>query len=321
MGQEDQSLLNEQAGAAPVLPHNPVSPPAGYAMYPPPLGYPMMYPVPVSPMSVESGNAPQYMMNPYPPQYAQYQIPPQYQVPPQYLPQYAAPQQPPQQFDNCKNGSVLHGVTPDNVDTHVPMVQEDFSEQIKRLPKRVMASLNMKLPVYNDLKTYSSWKSIFFLLTLQSTIRFAIALAFMSVIGDMSSFAAIAGIVFVYAYVGTFVSFLLSNGILHGACMCFGGRGNQPGSVLYAQMCYLSAMFSTPMDLAMFTAVIPIVGGVVSLALVAYKLLLYVMTLRSVYGFTSGKAIGIILGLFAVAIIIVLVMYAAIFAAIASDMN
>lgn len=316
MGAEDtQSLLNEQANTTPAPP-NPVSPPpAGYAIYPPPGGYPMMYPVPVSPASVESGNAPQYMMapHPYPPQYAPYQIPPHY---PQYVPQYPAQ---PQQFDNCKNGNVLLGVTPDNVHTHVPMVHEEFSEQLRKFPSRVKASLNMKLPVYNDLKTYSSWKTISFCLFLQSLFRFLIAFAFFSIFLD-DGFV-YTGPILMYAFVGTFVSFLLSNGILHGVCMCFGGgrSSGHSSSTLYTQMSYLSAMFSTPLDLAMFATLIPFVGSMISLAFVGYKILLYVMTLRSVYGFSSGKSVGIIIGLVVTVAVIVVLLYVSILYAIFSS--
>lgn len=242
MGTEDlQPLLNEQQNiieiTTPPKLHDPsTSPiPADYAFYPP-QGYPFMYPIQVSSTSVES----QYMM-------------PAHSYPPQYLHYHTYVQQP-QGFDNCKNGSILSGVTPN----HIPMVQKEVPEQSRDFPNGLIASLKMKLPVYNELKPSSAWGIICFCLLLQSFFRFSIALTILNTDRDFYSIL----ILILFSFMGTFVSFLLFNGILHGMCMCFGGGlGDQSGSALYTQLCYFSAMFCTPIDLFLFALLISFIGA------------------------------------------------------------
>jgi hypothetical protein len=86
------------------------------------------------------------------------------------------------------------------------------------------------------------------------------------------------------------VFFLIGTFILHLIAKMLGGQGE------YSTFAYLSSTFQAPLTIASsILAIIPFLGGCVSLLIMIYNYVLSFYAVKANYGLTSGRAIAVVL--------------------------
>ena len=107
--------------------------------------------------------------------------------------------------------------------------------------------------------------------------------------------------VLVLSFLGTLVIWILA--------MILGGKAS------YTKLYYLSSTFTVPLQMLMvLLSFIPLIGGIISILLWLYSLVLLAMALKRLYGFDNVKA-GIVVAIPVIVLIIALVVLGAAFLA------
>jgi hypothetical protein len=267
------------------------------AYTPVPSDNPEQPPVPPPP---QQQDYPRYSQG-YPPQQQPQGYPQQGGYPHgQGYPQYTSYSQDQQYGYGAQPAAVVVGVTGEH-EPHVH-VNEQFSEQLNRLPRRMLLAISKPYVAnYNELKTYATMEMTFLILMIVIVWAIIIDLIAYAIAGATGIGYAILGAIF-----GTLIFFFLSNLLFHGVAMCLGGGANQRNKKqLFIQLCWCTLVFSLPLDLLGILTWIPIFGFIVAFALFIYKLVLTVITLRSVYGVDTCHAIGILICYIIIVIIVV----------------
>jgi len=224
------------------------------------------------------------------PQYAIAQYPP----PPQYShqDQYGYAPQP---------AAVVVGVTEDD-GTPKFRHAEQFSEQLSKLPRRMWLAISRpSVGNYNELKGHASIEITFFILMI--IILWSVVL---ELIGFGITGAHGVGFAILAAIFGTLIFFFLGNLLFHGVALCLGGGERSGSSLMFIRLCFLTLLFTFPLDLLGIFSFIPYIGGVIALIIAIYKIVLIVITLRAIYSIQTCHAIGILVLYVIILLIIIL---------------
>ena len=90
--------------------------------------------------------------------------------------------------------------------------------------------------------------------------------------------------------IGSVINLAIFGGLQHVLAMFFGGGGN------YTRTVYALAAFLAPMTMVTsLIAIVPVVGGCLSLPLAIYNFVLNVRALKAAHSLTNGAAVGVIL--------------------------
>lgn len=112
----------------------------------------------------------------------------------------------------------------------------------------------------------------------------------------------------IVAFVGLLVLSLVEAGILWIVAMAFGGKAS------YAKLYYLVSTFGVPISIiTSVVSLVPCVGGLISLLLGIYMLVLLVIAMKRLYGFDTTKAAIAVVAFFVVFAIIAIVLAIVIF--------
>eukprot|EP00026_Physarum_polycephalum_P012741 Phypoly_transcript_13070.p1 GENE.Phypoly_transcript_13070~~Phypoly_transcript_13070.p1 ORF type:complete len:310 (+),score=35.56 Phypoly_transcript_13070:100-1029(+) len=267
---------------------------------------------PVPPPPPQQEYPPQYSH--YPPQQEPYpqqhyappnQYPPQHQYPQQGYPQYShypPPQQDQYGYGQPQHDAVVVGLTEE--EPHKAHVPEDFAEQLNKVPKRSWLAISRpRVNTYQGLKPYATWEMTLFILMLVILLSVILELIRFSAYGEHGM-----GFAILAAIIGTVIFFFLANLLFHGVALCFGGgERSTDKNRMFVQLCFLTILFTFPLDvLSGFISLIPFVGPVIAAIIFIYKIVLTVIALRAIYGIQTCHAVGILIAYLVILFVILL---------------
>lgn len=88
------------------------------------------------------------------------------------------------------------------------------------------------------------------------------------------------------------LSFFISVGLLYWLARAFGGRGT------FLRQGYVTLLWDVPLGIISSLAIaIPVLGGLISFAILIYRIVLQVFTVKAVHGLDTGRAVGVVLSL------------------------